>query len=104
LRFAAKTRQGLAGIGVITQNAFHRDDAAGMALARAIDDAHPTPADFFEDFVVTETPVLVWEIDFGERADERFRVAFLVRVEAALEQATDAKSAGDVRRGIATRT
>src|SRR5687768_18541067 len=75
-----------------------------MALAGAVNDAHSTASDLFEDLIVPKAPVLVGEIDFRERADERFRLALVARVEPALEQTADAKSAGDVRRGIATRT
>ena len=104
LGFTAETSQRFAGIGVITQDPLHGDDPAGMALASAVDYAHPAPADFLKDFVVPEAPVLVRQIDFRERANERVGFARVVRIEPALEQAADAKSARDVRRRIATRT
>ena len=93
LRFAAEAGERFAGVGVITQDPFHGDDAAGMALAGAVDHAHAAPPDFLEDFVVSEAPVLVGQRNFGQRADEHFRRALVVRIKSGLEQTTDAKSA-----------
>src|SRR6266404_5139023 len=104
LCFAAETGEGFTRIGVVTQDAFHGDDAPRVALARAIDHAHAAAPDLFENFVIAETPVLVRQIHFGENAGERFRFAFIGRVESGFKQATDAKPALNVRGGIAMGT
>ena len=52
------------GIPVINQHAFHRDDTAEMALARAEDHTHSAPPNLLEDLVVPERPVGVL-IRFG---------------------------------------
>src|SRR5688572_14607864 len=104
LGFAAETGQRFAGIGVIAQDPLDGDDAAGMALAGAIDDAHSTTTDFLKDLVIPKAPVLVGQIDLGERADQCLGIAPVVWSEAALEEAADAKSACDMRGGIAMRT
>ena len=96
LRFAPETRERFAGVGVITQDALHGDDAAGMALARAIDHAHSAAPDFLEDLVVAEPPVLVRDCYFGENATECFAGAFIVGFKACLEEATHAKAAANM--------
>src|SRR2546423_10790077 len=72
-----------------------------MALACAINHAHSAAADLFEDLVVAEPPVLVGQMQFGEKLGECLGIVYVGTVEAGFEQTTDAKSAGDVRRGIA---
>jgi hypothetical protein len=52
------------GIPVINQHAFHHDDTAEMALARAEDRTHSAPRNLLEDLVVPETRVGVF-IRFG---------------------------------------
>lgn len=104
LRFATKTRQGFAGVGVITQDPLYGDNATGMALARAVDHSHSAAADFLEDLVVAEPPVLVWEGDFREGGYESVSRTLVVGLKPGLEQATHTKSAGDIRGGIAMRT
>ena len=97
LRFAAEAGERFAGVGVIPQDPFHGDDAAGMALPRAVDHAHSAPPDFLEDFVVPEAPVLVGQRNFGQRAEERFGGALVVGLKASLEQTTNTKSASNAR-------
>jgi hypothetical protein len=66
LRFAGEVPRAFFswGIPVITQDAFHRDDAAEMALARTEDHTHSAPPNLLEDLVVPETRVGVF-IRFG---------------------------------------
>ena len=51
--FAPKTNQRLVGIRLMSENAFHRDDPAGVLLARAINHSHPASPNFLQDFVMT---------------------------------------------------
>src|SRR5207237_2067580 len=80
------------------------DDAARMALTRAINHAHAAATDLFEDLVIAEPPVLVRQINLGENVGEAFGFALVGRIESRFEQATAAKPPGDMRRGIAMRT
>ena len=88
LRFAPEARQGFAGVGVIPQDPLHGDDAAGMALARAIDHAHAAAPNFLQDLIIAESPLGVSDINFVQHRIERFGTLD-IRVEAALEQTAE---------------
>ena len=68
--FASKARERLMRIGVITKDAFYRDDAAGVSLARTINHAHAAAPDLVENLVIAQAPLLVRHVDFTEHAFE----------------------------------
>jgi hypothetical protein len=94
LRFAAEAGERFARVSVITQDSFHRNDTTGVALPRAIDDAHPSPSDFLEDLIIAEPPLAVADIDVGEHLIERFG-AVGIGFQTALEQAIQTGAASD---------
>ena len=77
-RFAPETRQCIARVGVITQDAFERDDASRMPLTRAVDDAHPAAPDLLEDFVIAEPPMRVGDRNGIEGGHELIRSHLLL--------------------------
>jgi hypothetical protein len=56
----------------MSEYAFHRNDPAGMLLARAINHAHSATPDLFQDFVVTEAPLCISHIRFYKDAFDCF--------------------------------
>src|SRR5437867_5547552 len=84
------------------QDHLHRDNALETALPRAIDHAHPAAGNLFEQFVIAEVPgrpVLDIRRLMFDLCQERLGLAgelrFLLRlVQAALQQATSAKTLG----------
>src|SRR5206468_289918 len=87
------------------QNHLYRDNALEIEMSRAIDHAHPAAGNFFEKFVVAEVPsrpvfdVRCSMFDFSEgRLGLAGDLRFLLRlVQAALQQATSAKTLGVLR-------
>ena len=71
-RFPTEPLERVPRIAVITQDALERDDAAGMALLRPIDHAHPAAADLFENVIIAETPVAIRHVDLGQHGIEGF--------------------------------
>ena len=45
--FALKTRQCFARVAVVIEDAFQRYDSPRWGVSGAINDSHPTPANFF---------------------------------------------------------
>src|SRR5439155_21554844 len=90
--FAPKTNQRLVGIRLMNNNAFHRDDPAGVLLARAINHSHPASPNFLQDFVMTKTPLCVSHVRFGEDAFERFARSFAFSFESLAQKTIDAGS------------
>src|SRR5262245_40343346 len=61
-------------IRLITQDPFYCDDSAGVALARAVNHAHPATPNLVEDFVITEVPLRIRHVAFSHDAFEsRYR-------------------------------
>src|ERR1700704_1129223 len=56
----------------MSENAFHRDDATGMLLSRAINHSHAAAPDLLQDFVMGEAPFIVGHVVFCEDPFERF--------------------------------
>src|SRR5881392_2100168 len=84
------------------QNHLYRDDALEIEMPRAIDHAHSAAGNLFEQFVVAEVPnLLIFDFRFSildfrreNRLARRWNDWF---VQAALQQATSAKSLGVLR-------
>jgi hypothetical protein len=56
---------------VIRQNALERHDPARMPLPRAINYAHPTASDFFENLIIPEEPIRIMTLDGAEQVVQR---------------------------------
>ena len=70
LRLAPKTQQRLSRFGMIRQNSFKRHDVA--PVSRPINDAYATASDFFENLVITYSPLGVPHIEFSKHVLKRF--------------------------------
>src|SRR6202011_5867533 len=92
--FTLKSRQGLAGIAVIIQPPFQRDDSPRGRVPRPINDAHAAATDFFQNTVIAQLPVAVGNIDSGEKRVEVLDVRFL-RIKSAAQQTTYAEPRSD---------
>ena len=103
-RFAPETRQRIARVGVITQDAFERDDATRMPLSRAVDDAHPAAPDLFENFVIAKPPMSVADRNGIEGGPELIPAHVLLFFLSSLEEAGEAETVRDTRDGVTTRT
>ena len=103
LRFPPKTGQSLGRFRLVTQDAFHRHDPAGVLLPRAIDHTHPAAPDFFEDFVLAEMPFLVGNRSFPKDSGEVFRQRLIVFVQAFPQETTQANAALNARGRAACR-
>lgn len=100
--FAAETLERFAGIGVIAQDAFHGNNAAGMPLTGTINNAHPTTPDLFQNFVITQAPFLVANVDSRQQRLERFSSADRARwVDTRVQKATYTKPTAKPRRRLA---
>ena len=97
--FAPETRQRLARIGVITQDPFQGHDPAGMPLPRAVDDSHPAAPDLFQDFVVPQPPLRIWDRYLVERLREPHRVRTFGS-DSRLQQAAEAETVRNARGGV----
>jgi hypothetical protein len=69
---STKTGKRFRGIGVKAEDALQRDDPAGMALARAINDGHTAAPDFVQDLIIADAPVAIANIDFIQDRLESF--------------------------------
>src|SRR5947208_12363712 len=76
----------------MSEDAFHRDNPARVLLARAINHSHPAAPDFFQDFVMTETPLHVGHVRFYESGFECFTGSFAFRFESFTQETVDARS------------
>src|SRR5438094_9019813 len=56
----------------MSEDAFHRDDPAGVLLTRAINHSHAAAADLLQNFVMTEPRACVGHVRFYEDALESF--------------------------------
>jgi len=66
LRLGLKTLYGIHRLKTFQQKHFHGDDAVQACLARAIDNAHPSARNFFQQLIVTEKRSFgFWILDFG---------------------------------------
>jgi hypothetical protein len=74
-------------VGVITQDALERDNAARMPLARAVNDAHSAATDLFEDFVIAEPPVGIAHRNGVEGGPELIPAHLLLFFLSSLEEA-----------------
>ncbi len=88
------------------QNHLHRDNALELKMPRAIDHAHPAAGNLFEQFVIAEVPgrpifdfgFSIFEFWRKRRVSGAGNLRFLVRLfQAALQQATSAKTLGVLR-------
>src|SRR5205085_3827705 len=76
--FTTETLESFARIRVIAQDALQRDDAARMALLCAIHHAHPAARNLLQDFIISEPPFSVRNVDLTEELLET-RVILAVR-------------------------
>src|SRR6266550_2023282 len=74
----------------MSEDAFHRDDPAGVLLARAINHSHAAAPDFLQDFVMTEAPFVVGHVRFCEDGFERFAGGLAFGLESLAEETVDA--------------
>jgi hypothetical protein len=104
LRFTPESCQRFLRIGVIRQDSFQRDDAARMPLPRPINYPHPTAPDFFQNLIISYTPIGVTYIEFPEHVIKRFRfrwtygrrVVFLpIRTDSCGKQAAKTKTSSN---------
>src|SRR5438094_1848493 len=92
LRFTAEPNECFLRFGLITQDAFQRDNASRMTLARAINDAHPAASDFLQDLIIANPPIGIAHVDVIENLFERLR-GLSFAAEGAAEHAIQAKPA-----------
>src|SRR5206468_4476819 len=101
--FAPKAHQRLVRIHLMSENAFHRDDPAGVLLPRAINHSHAAAADFLQNFVMTKVPLLVGHVRFRENAFERLAGRFTFGFKSFAQETVDAGSVIKLRYGAAVR-
>ena len=99
--FAAKTDERLGRLGLIGEDAFEGDNAAGVTLPRTIDHAHPAAADCFQDFVVPELPVSIFDFRFREHTGETLGAFFALLPKRSAEEMMALPGRGAVRIGKA---
>src|SRR5205809_7257634 len=92
----------LLGRELPSQNHLHRDNALECKMPRAINHAHPAAGNLFEQFVIAEVPsLLIFDFRFPISDFRReYRLAGNRNdwfVQAALQQATSAKTLGVLR-------
>ena len=86
----------------MSQDALHGDDAAGVALPRAINHAHAAASDLFEDLVVAEAPLFVRHVRFREHAFEDLSGCLALSCQSLAEEAVHANSLAHSRGRAAT--
>src|SRR5439155_11801517 len=97
--FAPKAHQHLVRIHLMSKDAFHRDDPAGVLLARAINYSHPAAPDLLQDFVMTEPPLCVGHVRFRENAFERLARRLALGFKSLKEETVNAGSVIELRCG-----
>ena len=102
--FPSETRQRIARVGVITQDAFERDDAARMPLPRAVDDPHSAATDLLENFVIAEPPMRVGDCNGIEGGAELILADVLPFLFSTLEETGEAETVRDTRDRVTART
>src|SRR3954468_9784439 len=83
---------------VVAKHALQRNDPARMPLPRPIDDPHAAAADFAEDFVIAETPLLIRHIRVVEDLLEGLFTVLACVTDAFEQHTTHAAAARDARR------
>src|SRR5882724_7791857 len=74
----------------MSENAFHRDDATGVLLSRAINHSHAATPDFLQDFVMPEAPFVVGHVVFCEDPFECFAGYLAFGFKSLAQQTIDA--------------
>src|SRR6266480_1712031 len=87
----------------MSEDAFHRDDSAGMLLSRTINDSHAATPDFLQNFVMTQAPHLVGHVCFREDAFERFTGLLAFGFKSLAQETVDAGSVIEPGYGAALR-
>src|SRR6266480_7683883 len=90
--FAPKAHQRLVRTHLMSEDAFHRDDPAGVLLPRAINHSHAAAADFLQNFVMTKVPLLVGHVRFREDAFERLAGGLAFGFKSFAQKTVDAGS------------
>src|SRR5215216_2227137 len=95
LSFAPEPHQRVLGISVTRQNALERHDPTRMPLSRAINYAHATASDFFQNLIIPQKPIRVMTIDIAKHVIERRfdRPRLAVTVDTRGKKALQAKAA-----------
>ena len=88
--FAPKTHQSLVRIDLMSEDALHGDNASGVLLSCAINHSHSAAPDFFQNFVMTESPGRIGHVRFCEDALERFTRCLTFGFESFLQETVDA--------------
>src|SRR6267378_1554799 len=101
LCFSSETFQRFMRISAITKDPLYRDDAPGMSLPCAINHAHSTAADLFENFVISQKPGLVRRVHLGEDALIT-RLRYLVTAFQSLAQEAVHANSGVESQGCST--
>src|SRR5882724_5411878 len=73
------------------KDSFHRNDPAGVLLARAINHSHAAAPDLLQDFVMTETPLRVTHVCFYEDVFERFARPLAFGFKSRAQETVDAR-------------
>ena len=74
-----------------------------MSLPRPINNTHPAAPDLFQDFVVTNAPLGVPDLDLGQDLIETLALGAFAFVHSGLEQTTKTELARHSRDGMAAR-
>ena len=90
--FAPKAHQRLVRTHLMSEDAFHRDDPAGVLLPRPINHSHAAAADFLQNFVMTETPLCIGDVRIYEDAFESFARPFAFGFKSFEQETVDAGS------------
>jgi hypothetical protein len=70
--FVPKSHKRLVRIHLMSEDAFHGDDPAGVPLPSAINHSHAAASNFCQDLVMTQVPFVVGHFGFCKDALERF--------------------------------
>src|SRR5262249_43348704 len=95
--FATETLESFARIRMIGQDALEGDNAPGMALPCTINHTHPAARDLLQDFIVSEAPFSVANIDLREELIEAYFILVdrFIRAETPREQTVHAEPMTD---------
>src|SRR6202008_1647554 len=94
--FASQPNECFLRFGLVTEDPFQCYDPFRMTLARAIDDAHSTAPDFFQDLIVANPPIGIAHVDYMENLLKCLR-GFRFAVDSAMEHAIQAKPTSHAR-------
>src|SRR5712691_7948747 len=85
----------------MSEDPLDRDDPARMPLPSAVNHTHATAPDLLQDFVISEMPLGVRHVRFGEHAFESFRGSFALGLQSLFEKTVYASLVAETHGGTA---